>query len=189
MGFAEAWRRRVLAAAGAGAAGPVLVVGAALLVGVGGGGLGGVGALSQVLEGPRVPLAVTDPDAGRRPGERDTERLLASVRPGPARAGHGGATAPGGGGDGRGRRRDGGDGGSGPDPVAPPPAAPPAPAPAPPAGPSPAPPSEPSSLVRQVGDQVTAVTDPVPIIGPPAGQVVDTLVEAVEALPPAAARD
>jgi hypothetical protein len=38
--------------------------------------------------------------------------------------------------------------------------------------------------VRQVGDTVKRVTDPLPLVGPTAGEVVDLLVDTLDSLPP-----
>jgi hypothetical protein len=37
--------------------------------------------------------------------------------------------------------------------------------------------------VRQVGNQGHQVTDPIPVVGPPAGQVVDLIVDTADQLP------
>ena len=55
-----------------------------------------------------------------------------------------------------------------------------------PAPPAPAPTAAPTATpgtVRQVGDAVKQVTDPLPLAGAPAGQVVDLLVDTIEQLP------
>jgi hypothetical protein len=180
--FVSAWRRRVLSAAGAGAAVPALIIVAALSVGVGGGGLGGLGALSQAFTGPDIP----DAEAAGLPGrdsarDRDPSRLLASAERATERraATPDAPTDPGAGGGGP----DGGGGGGRSDT----PAAPPAATPTPPAVTPPAtspPPDEPPSVVRQVGDQVTQVVRPIPVVGETTGDVVDTLIDTVDALPP-----
>jgi hypothetical protein len=176
------------------AAGALVVPGAILLaalaVGIGGGGLGGLGALRQALDGPELPAVA--PAAQQRPA-RDSGRLLARVNRRAAAQARAVAAA---------RRtavrRTSGAGpvattgepteegnfgpgstGQGPGASAPPAAAAP---PATPAAPAPTP--TPASAVRQVGDTVTTVTDQVPVVGPTTSGVVDEVVDTVDAIIP-----
>jgi hypothetical protein len=169
---------------------PAAILLAALAVGIGGGGLAGLGALRQALNGPDLPGAT--PVAQER-SARDTGRLIARVNRRAAAqaravAAARRATRPAIGGT----RGSGGPiattdqpgdpggftpaGGTTPTGSAPPATAPPAttPAPAP----------TPESAVRQAGDTVTTVTDQVPVVGPTTSQVVDTVVDTVDSIIP-----
>lgn len=184
MDLLRHWRRRAFGAAASAVIVPVAIVLAALAVGVGGGGLGGLGALGQAFDGPQLPDVGPLPGDDGRDAADESGRLLAraqrersSSSPPARRAGPGT------------RRREipsGRDrqtatvrpprspGGSAPPAATPTPAPTPAPAPQP----TPTP-----STVRQVGDRVKEVTDPVPVVGPPAGEVIDLIVETAEGLP------
>jgi hypothetical protein len=184
MELVRVWRARLLGGAAAAVVVPVTVVVATLAVGLTGG-LAGLGALGQALTGPAFPDAETafasprvasaDPgpllDRALRgsdttPALRRTRRAAPPVRRR--------ATAP--------RQQtpstpqrpaSPGAGGSPPS----------SPAPTPTPRPTPAPTPAPPSTVRQVGDTVKSVTNQVPVAGPPAAQVVDTIVETAESLP------
>ena len=177
----------MLSAAGAGAVVPGLVLAAALVVGVGGGGLGGLGALSQAFTGPEIPGTAAGEERSReRARTEDASRLLASAQRAVERRAQTPAATGGGGGSGDG---DSGGGGGGrgpaqPPPTTPPPTSEPPTAVPPPAAQPPAQPPEQPSVVRQLGDSVNEVVAPVPIVGPTATQVVDTLVDTVDQIPP-----
>ena len=182
------WRRRLYGAAAGAVIAPLAILVAVLVVGFGGGGLDGLGALRQAISGPELPRtqALAQPRRRDEPG-----RLLARVRrQADAAAGAGatggadpgapgtGPTAPGGGPGGAvpvatvapgGRTVP---GGGGPDPT-PPPQQPEPPAPTP----------APSGPIRDVADQVTQITDQVPIAGQPVGEVVEGLVDVLEPRP------
>ena len=175
-------------AAGATVVAPAAIVLAALAVGFAGGGIQGLGALGQTLTGPELPLAAV---AGRaeieqRQGDRGS-RLLAAAeqareeraararRPGaPAAA----PTAPrkrSGGGTDRRQRRPSSGGGK----------RPPAGQPQPPPQTTPPPPEPEPSVIRQTGDQVKRVVEPVPVVGETGAAVVEQLVTtADEVCPP-----
>ena len=185
MDLLRHWRRRVFGAAASAVIVPVAVLLAALAVGVGGGGIGSLGALGQAFAGPELPEG-GPPQGGV--GGRDTAdeagRLLARVQRAETRA-----STPAQRRAAERRRRT---NGAGPqrtgttNPPDRPGAADPEPTPAPSAAPQPAPAPTPTptpSTVRQVGDQVHEVTDPIPVVGPPAGEVVDLIVDTAEELP------
>lgn len=183
------WRRKIVQATGAGVVAPVAIVAATLAVGIGGGGIRGLGALGQTLTGPEVPTTAGIIQAAG-PG---TDNLLARVnrsgRPSPAAERPAGTSSPPvrRRSNTRARRRPARSPSRGPArrPTSP---TRPAPQPEPSQQPTPAPPppTPTPSLIRQVGDDVKEVTDPVPVVGPPAGQVIDTIVDtADEVIPPA----
>lgn len=182
------WRRRLYGAAAGAVIAPVAIFVAVLVVGFGGGGLDGLGALRQAISGPELPRAQT---LARSPRRDDPGRLLARVRRQADAAAGAGATAGGGAGTagaGTGGAPGGGPGGAtpvatvapgggtvpgggGPDPTPPTEPEPPAPTPGP------------DGPIRGVADQVTQITDQVPIAGQPVGDVVDGLVDVLEPRP------
>jgi len=186
MDLLRHWRRRVFGAAASAVIVPVAVLLAALAVGVGGGGLGNLGALGQAFAGPELPGPGPLPGGGGRDTADEAGRLLARVQrdeaeastPAERRAAARRRTSSGG------PRRTGTtnpprDPGGSATPT-------PTPGPAPSAAPQPTPAPSPTptpSTVRQVGDQVHEVTDPIPVVGPPTGEVVDLIVDAAEQLP------
>jgi hypothetical protein len=189
MDLLRHWRRRLLGAAGAAVIAPLAVVLAALAVGVGGGGIGSLGALGQAFAGPQLPAAAGLPAGGGRDAADEAGRLLARVQrdraraPRPAAAPQSTApsaptrrtaTRPGRTGTINTPRRP----GTTPRPASPAPTANPQPSTAPTPTPTP-----PPSTIHQVGNQVHEVTDPVPVVGPPAGQVVDLIVDTADQLP------
>jgi hypothetical protein len=166
-----------------GTAAALLVPVAIVIVGValGTGGFGGLNALGQAFNGPDIPgvepasaraddadeddvpgelLAGVDPAATARPAaarRTDSTRRRAQARRRRA--------------DRRNRPGAGPTTGTGAQPQ-------------PPGQPQPTPaPTEPPSTVRQVGNQVKEITDPVPVAGEPAGQVVDVIVDTADQLP------
>lgn len=162
---------------------PAVLIAAALTVGVGGGGLGGLGAFAQAFTGP------AEPDAPLAEPARDGGRLLARARTAPppgraAPAGPGTGSGPGARRPATGRRPG--------TPTAPPtapvqsaPAAPPATAPA--TAPAPAPTTAPDrGPVQTLTDPVTQVTEQVPVVGAggPVPQIVDDAAKAVDDLVP-----
>jgi hypothetical protein len=186
MDLLRHWRRGTFGVAAGALVAPVAILLAALAVGIGGGGLAGLGSLSQALTGPDLPGV--EPVAQRRPA-RDSGRLLARVNRRAAAQAR--AAASGGGAAGAGATTGAGgttdqtegvvDPGGGTTPGGAPPPAATAP---PPATPPPAPTPTPESPVRQVGDTVTTVTDQVPVVGPTTSGVVDQVVDTVDALIP-----
>jgi hypothetical protein len=81
MDLLQDWRRRTAGAVAGAVIVPVALVVAALAVGVGGGGLGGLRALGQIVHGPPAPRVSAT--AGHRPSAAtDAARLLEAVRPG-----------------------------------------------------------------------------------------------------------
>jgi hypothetical protein len=185
MDLLRHWRRRAFGAAASAVIAPLAVLLAALVVGVGGGGLGSLGALGQAFAGPELPAGGAVPAAGGR-NASDAGRLLARVQRDEARdpsPGAGRRAAGGTRGRGTPRRRVSTNaprrpGGSARPQATPAPTAAPQPTPAPTPTPTPSP-----STVRQVGNQVHEVTDPIPVVGPPAGEVVDLIVDTAEQLP------
>jgi hypothetical protein len=212
------WRGRILGATGGALLAPVAIVCAALVVGVGGGGLG---ALSRVVTGADGPaLATVSPTQGERTVDR-AGRLLARVAPerhptraarSTARARRGSArrpaapapvrrtttTAPATGGPtftpSRPQRSAPAPATTAPAATAPAPAAatpapvattgPVASAPAATATPVPAVTAVPvpagtATPLRKAGDGLVAVTEQVPLVGRPVGQVVDGVVDVV----------
>ena len=178
MDLVRSWLGQALRATGAAVVVPVAILLALSLTAIGGSGLGGLGALSQVVSGPRAAgsdLAVDDGDA--EIGEAVTQ-LAASGGPdfAPGVA-PGGAPAPGPGGGGDGQTPigtpppDGGDGpgGDGNGPPAPPGGGGGGPAP-------PAPPSDQPGVVEGVGQTITEVTAGTPV-APTVEDAVDGLVE------------
>jgi hypothetical protein len=182
MELVRVWRARLLGGAAAAVVVPVTVVVATLAVGLTGG-LAGLGALGQALTGPAFPDAETafasprvagpDPgplldralrDTATTPAIRRTRRATRPVRRRGTTPRQQTPSTPQ-------RPASPGAGGSPPSSPAPTPTPRPTPAPAPP------------STVRQVGDTVKSVTNQVPVAGPPAAQVVDTIVETAESLP------
>lgn len=192
MDLLSEWRRRSSEAALGAVVAPLAILVAGLAVGLGGGGFGGFGALRQAIEGPKLP-SVTPLSQQRK--RDDAGRLLARVRRDGRGRGAAAASADGGGGG-----RDtsprtptapgdsGGDGPSSPVAVVDPgggTGVPGAPVPtAPPSEPTdPQPPAEPSGPIHQTGEVVTDITDGVPVVGEPVGQVVDGLADALEPPP------
>jgi hypothetical protein len=186
MDLLRHWRRRVFGAAASAVIAPVAVVLAALAVGVGGGGLGSLGALGQAFAGPDLPDAGPLPTRGGRDAD-EAGRLLARVQRSETRATPRSGTRRQG--SGQTRRTSSGGGtrtGTTNPPQRPGGSARPRPTPQPTAAPQPTPapsPTPPPSTARQVGNQVHEVTDPVPVVGPPAGEVVDLIVDTAEKLP------
>lgn len=181
MDLLKQWRRRAFGAAGAVVIAPVAIGLAAVVVGFGGGGIGGLRTLAQAFRGPEAPSIA--PGAGGGAAAAESGKLLAQVESRERRAASRRATAA------PGRRsprtrtpagvkrpatRPGG--GTGPRPGGPAQTPKPSPTPAPTAQPAP-------STVRQVGEQVHEVTDPIPVVGPPAGEVLDLIVDTVDQLP------
>ncbi|HVL97170.1 MAG TPA: hypothetical protein VM266_15050 [Solirubrobacteraceae bacterium] len=178
MDLLSDWRRRTFGAAAGAVVAPVAIVLAAVAVGIGGGGLRGIGAVGQAVHGPVDPRVAPAPGARNRDAAEEAGRLLTRMqarervaRPAARRPASAPTPAV---------RRPGSDRGGRPARPRPqaPAASPPPPAPTPQPTPTPTP-----GLVRQVGDEVKKVTDPVPVAGPPAGQVVDLIVETAESLP------
>ncbi|HEX8104304.1 MAG TPA: hypothetical protein VF533_16940 [Solirubrobacteraceae bacterium] len=188
----RAWRRRALAAGGAAVIAPVAMVGATLAVGFGGGGGPGVrlDAISQAFSGPEAPSVERPvPERSRRARaarRRDPEELLAALtpearrsrprtRPAPPTSGSGPAARPP-----ATRTTRGGPPQAGGTPPAAPPAAgsaPPGPTPSPSPSPSPGP-------VGQAGDEVGGLVEPIPVLGPPAAGLTETVTGTVDgALP------
>lgn len=176
----------MLQAMGAGVIAPVAVIAAALAVGISGGGLSGLGSLGQALTGPQIPDAELIAANNRASRDRvDPGDLLALAGDAATLA----ATAPAAGrprsGSDRERRRPtDSDPGTPTRPVTPTQPGPqvtpvPQPTVTPPPQPTPTP-----STVRQVGDQVKEVTDPVPVAGGPVGQVIDIVVDTVDGILP-----
>jgi hypothetical protein len=183
MDLLRHWRRRLLGGAAAAVIAPLAVLIAALAVGVGGGGIGSLGALGQAFAGPELPDAGPVAAAGGRDAAAEAGRLLARAQP-PNRAAPAATQAPATAPDARRRattpRRTGSTNPPGPGKGTP--QRPSSPAPA--ATPQPTPQPTPSpSTVRQVGNTIHQVTDPVPVVGPPAGEVVDLIVDTAEQLP------
>ena len=183
MNLLRDMQRRVAGGTAAAVLVPVAIVVAAVALGTGG--FGGLTSLGQAFNGPEIPgvepASARADDAGDEdvPGE-----LLADVDPAatatPAaarRSGTPGRRTPA-------RRRGRKPGRNGNRPGASPTPRPTQPQPTPTSQPQPTPaPTEPPSTIRQVGDQVKQVTDPIPVAGEPAGQVVDTIVDTAEQLP------
>ena len=186
MDLLRDWRRRTFGAAMGAVVAPTAIIAAAIAVGIGGGGLGGIRSIGQALSGPQLPQIA--PAAPSDSGTADEAgRLLARVGPSRERrraaaAALRRATLPGTGRDVGSSAR----------------CRPPAPArgvaPARPDGPCPAPaataaptatpaPARTPSPVRQLGDSVKSVTNQVPVAGQPAGQVVDLLVDTIDRPP------
>ncbi|MEA2170552.1 MAG: hypothetical protein QOF76_3852 [Solirubrobacteraceae bacterium] len=199
MDLLRHWRRRTFGAAAGALIVPVAIVAAALAVGLGGGGLGGLASIGQALNGPKLPSGAPS-TARAHAGEAG--RILRRVRGGgrtiganaPAATSAAPATgaAPGGGSNGT-------PGGvPTPNPTAttgpvktPTPGRTPVPIRTPIPTQATAPPpvvaSTPTpSVIRQVGDSVKGITNQVPVVNQPAGQVVDLLVQTVEGLQPSA---
>jgi hypothetical protein len=191
MDLERSWRRKIAQATGAGIAAPAAIVAAALAVGVGGGGLRSIGSLSQALTGPQVPGAERDRPSGSTAPPAD---LLARANRTPRGARATATPATSGSGAAATTRRTATRRtrtpstrtpatrrpatGTKPAPTA---TAPPAPQTTP--APAPTPTPTPSAL-RQVGDQVKQVTDQVPVVGPPAGQAIDTIVDTADQILP-----
>jgi hypothetical protein len=176
------WRRRLVGGTLIAVLAPAAIVGAGAAVGIVGGGIQGLGRLGQTLTGPAVPTV--EPAPAPRGRERDAGDLLDRATRGERRARVASrtlATLPD---EPRKRRRDrkrrdrdrprGEDSPGARPPAATPPGQDPTPPP-----PQPPPPS----TIRQIGDQVKQVTDDLPVAGPPAGQVIDLVVETAESLP------
>jgi hypothetical protein len=160
---------------------PAAILGAALTVGLFGGGIGGVASLRQAFAGPTQPVIEPERDAGGR-SARDSGRLLARAirtrradpvaaalvarqlelrqRQATERRREARRRAR----EERRRRRA-------------------RPTPTPTATPAPDQTAEPPSAIRQVGDQAKEVTDEVPVAGEPAGDTIDLVVETVEESP------
>jgi hypothetical protein len=195
MDLLRHWRRRTFGAAAGALIAPVAIVAAALAVGIGGGGLGGLKSIGQAFGGPDLPRV--GPSRG---SASDAGKLLSNVNRRARRDGGGGAGTPSlSGAQVASAPTSSSGGGSTPTQGAgqtpplssetesttrppggsnPPPATTPV-ATTPPAQPTPTP-----SLVRQVGDGVKQVTDQVPVAGQPVGDVVDLLVDTVDGLSP-----
>jgi hypothetical protein len=194
MDLLREWRRRSFGAAAGAVVAPVAIIAAALAVGLGGGGLGGLGSLSQAFSGPELPKVA--PLSRRGPAE-NAGRLLARVRRAnndsparqtavgtdtvaslpPSSSGPQGSdqtetvgSAPSGSFDPGGGTAPSGAG------------APTAPTAAPAV--TAAPTEAPASPVSAVGDTVKGVTDGLPVVGEPVGQVVDTVVDTVDGILP-----
>jgi len=178
----RSWLGQALRATGAAVVVPVAILVALSLTAIGGSGLGGLGALSQIVSGPRAPGSdVTVDDGDSEIADAVTQLAAAGTDDlaGPVDTVPGTQPAPGpGGGDtpggtlpppGGGRPPGGGDdidplppgGGGGGGTPAPPPA--------------PAPPSPPG-IVEGVGQTVTDVTSGTPV-GPTVEDAIDGLVE------------
>ena len=192
MDFVSGWRRRTFGAAGASLLVPGVVLAAALGVGVVGAGAGGLGDLSEALTGPALPVATTQLPTPGRDGRRtsDTDTLLADALP--ARSSAPARRSPG---SGSGTRRTAGggptptgdtnrpnttDGPQGPSSTPGPPSSN---TPSQPSAPTPAPTQPPQSPIRQVGDEVKQTVEPLPVVGPTGSEVIDTVVDTVDALP------
>jgi hypothetical protein len=179
----RSWLGQALRATGAAVVVPVAILVALSLTAIGGSGLGGLGALSQIVSGPRVPgsdVAVDDGDS--EIGDAVTQ--LAASGPGGLAGAPGAVTPPG--------AVPGPDGGDddAPSGSLPPPGGNDGPGgggdidPAPPGGGggggTPAPPEPPpppqSGIVEGVGQTVTDVTSGTPL-GPTVEDAVDGLVE------------
>jgi hypothetical protein len=186
MDLLRDWRRRTYGAAVGAVVAPAAIIAAALAVGIGGGGIGGIRSIGQALSGPQLPQIAPAGRGDRVPAD-EAGRLLARVGPSATRRRspliRRGTTSPASGGGGATQRPSSDSGPSAgvrpPQPVTQAPAptatAPPPATPAPTRTPSP---------VRQVGDGVKSVTNQVPVAGQPAGQVVDLLVDTIDGLPP-----
>jgi hypothetical protein len=185
------WRRRAFGAAGATVIAPAAVILAALAVGVGGGGLKGIGSLGQALTGPELPVAAAS-EATQSERERRADagsKLLSAAEDARERRERRLAdTTPGGTGDpttggtprqpGRSNPGAGTGGGSEPQPR-------PQPDPGPRPQPEPTPPPQQPSVVRETGDEVKKVVEPVPVVGETGAAVVEELVTtADEVCPP-----
>jgi hypothetical protein len=175
----RSWLGQALRATGAAVVVPIAILVALSLTAIGGSGLGGLGALSQIVSGPRAAGSDLVVDTGDAEIGDAVTQLAASTAPTgttvtgtgvPPGAGGGGGGAPrgtlpppGGGG--------GGGGGGGLEPV-------------PPGGggggggggPQPPPPPEPPGVVEGLGQTVTEVTGGTPV-GPTVEDAVDGLVE------------
>ncbi len=194
MDLLRHWRRRTFGAAAGALVAPVAIVAAALTVGIGGGGLNALGSIGQAVSGPDLPPVMP---ARTRGTAAEAGSLLASVRPRPARprtqpsllrADAPAPRAP------SAIRRSVPTAAGGPVATAPPPLRASVTRPA--AGAAPQTPARPSapvatstvaptaSVVEQLGNGVKGVTDQVPVVGKPVGQVVDQLVNTVDALVP-----
>ena len=185
MDLVRSWLGQALRATGAAVVVPIAVLLALSLSALGGGsGLGGLGALSQIVSGPGLAGADLSIDSGETEIGSAVTQLAAGGDPGPGGAavpGPGGGPPPGGGpGDGD------GDGGPGddrdPGGSVPPPGEG-GPDPAPPGGGGGGggggetpPPPEPPGLVENVGQGVTDVTDGTPV-APTVEDAVDTLID------------
>jgi hypothetical protein len=176
----RSWLGQALRATGAAVVVPVAILVALSLTAIGGSGLGGLGALSQIVSGPRAAGSDVTVDDGNTEIAAAVTQLAASGTDGAGTApttGIGGApvtTSPGGGGELPGRGPGPG-GGNDPDDggVQPAPPSQPSPAPAPPGAPPP--PQEPG-VVDNIGQTVTDVTSGTPV-GPTVEDAVDGLVE------------
>lgn len=187
MQWLREWRRRAFGAAIGAVVAPAAILGAALAVGLGGGGLGALGALGQALDGPQLPESALLP----RPGDtRGTGRLLAQVRDAGAAAGPAAAGGPSAAGPTSGATNDGGtvptgtdfDPGAGNAPPTDPAGTPPPPVAT--TVPDTPPPVATESPARQVADSVRTVTDQLPVIGAPAGELVGGVADTVDTLLP-----
>jgi hypothetical protein len=183
------WRRRAFGAAGATVIAPAAVILAALTVGVAGGGLKGLGSLGQALTGPQLPVAAASETTKKARSKQANEpsRLLAEAenareqtdqrlaRSQPDQTSTGPtARTPGrepGSGNTPGTRP----GGNTNNPPASGGGQPPQP---PPQG-NPEP-----SVIRQTGNQVKGVVEPVPVVGETGAAVVEELVTTADELCP-----
>jgi hypothetical protein len=176
----RSWLGQALRATGAAVVVPVAILVALSLTAIGGSGLGGLGALSQIVSGPRAAGTDVPVDDGDTEIAAAVTQLAASGTGGTVTApttGIDGApvtTGPGGGGELPGGQAPGPGGGNGPGGggVQPTPPSQPSPTPAPPGEP---PPQEPG-VVDNVGQTVTDVTSGTPL-GPTVEDAVDGLVE------------
>jgi hypothetical protein len=190
MDLLKDWRRRIFGAAAGAVVTPVAILLAALAVGVGGGGLRGIGSVSQAFQGPEAPAIAPAEGSRNRAAAEESGRLLTRVQRQAERAQRRAAARAKGRGDNPRRPSAGAPGGTGGRPPtsgrpgttgAPSPGGSPAPQPQP-QPPAPQPTPTPGTI-REVGEQVKQVTDPVPVVGPPAGEVVDLIVDTAESLP------
>jgi hypothetical protein len=185
MGLARNWLGGILRASGATLLVPFGLVMAVAVAATVGGSPQGVGSLGQLFEGPGIPPAAQAPPPGLTARESGGVRFSQLVPAVPVR---------------RAARRDvlpATEPTSAPTPARRQPAertrkprvvavkppreqtgATPPPAPAPP-------PARPPSLVRRVGNDVAQIVRRVPVVGPPAADAVDTVIDLLEPPPPA----
>jgi hypothetical protein len=177
----RSWLGQALRATGAAVVVPVAILVALSLTAIGGSGLGGLGAFSQIVSGPRaagsdVTIDDSDTEIGAAVTQLAASGTGALTAPttgsgGPVTISPGGGQAPGGQLPGGGNGPGGGDGPGGgiqpTPPSQPPPTSPP---------PGEPPPPEPPGVVDNVGQTVTDVTAGTPL-GPTVEDAVDGLVE------------
>ena len=169
---------------------PAVALVAAVVVVLGGGGLGSLPALRQVLSGPQISPVEATAIAASRNTTTDAGNVLADTIDLPDAAG---VRRPAGGGDSGRPSRPGGNRpstngnqrpGSRPNPATPARPVPPG-NPNPPSQPTPGPTPTPApGPVRQVGDTDKKVTKDVPVVGPTSGEVIDLVVDTAEDLIP-----